>query len=760
MKSKIQTCFHGLERTPTPERTHAGAVASFLSVALLLASMLIPEARAAAIQGMDFSSLPGNRVQVRLTLSEPVASAPLNFTIDNPARIAVDFPGTTLNLQERARSISVGKVESVNAVEAGGRSRVVVNLVELVPYAIETSGNVVTMTLEGVQADITSEKQAQVAVPASAPAGTSLPAPTVAAPTTPISVPVMTTPTAVPAAASPNFAQGSAGARLEAIDFRRGARGEGLVVVTLSNANAGINIEEQGDKLIIDFVDAELPEALDRKLDVMDFATPAQEIDTVRHGNGARMIITPIGLYEHMAYQANNTFTLELRPLTKEEEAELKKDKFGYTGERLSLNFQDIEVRAILQLIADFTGFNLVTSDTVSGSVTLRLKNVPWDQAMDIILKTKGLGKRESGNVWLVAPQEEIAAREKLELESQKQIRELAPLKTEFVQINYAKASEIAALVKAESNNLLTERGNVTVDERTNTLLIQDTAEALTDIRRVVQALDIPVRQVLIESRIVVANEDFSRDIGVRFGLSHRNNSKEPAIRGDGNSGFLSVVGGGTAGEVDYGKETGFATGANENYIVDLPVTNPAGALRWSIGKVGSYLLQLELSALQVEGRGEVIASPQVITANQKEATIKAGTEIPYQQASSAGNTNVTFKEAVLSLKVTPHITPDDRVIMDLTVNRDSVGQVFAGVPSIDTNEVTTQVLVDNGETVVLGGIFESNNRTDKDMVPFFGEIPYIGNLFKRTAVTAEKQELLIFVTPKILKETLSISAY
>lgn len=759
MKSKPQTHFHGLGRFSALHRTHAGAVATLLSVALLLASTLIAEARAAAIQGMDFSSLPGNRVQVRLTLSEPVASAPLNFTIDNPARIAVDFPGTTLNLQERTRSISVGKVESVNAVEAGGRSRVVVNLVELVPYAIETSGNVVIMTLEGVQADITSEKQAQVATSAPAPVAAPMSVPAAAAPAPATSVPVMATPAAVPVAPSPNFAQGSAGARLEAIDFRRGARGEGLVVVTLSNANAGINIEEQGNKLIVDFIDAELPEALDRKLDVMDFATPAQEIDTVRHGNGARMIITPTGLYEHMAYQANNTFTLELRPLTKEEESELKKDKFGYTGERLSLNFQDIEVRAILQLIADFTGFNLVTSDTVSGSVTLRLKNVPWDQAMDIILKTKGLGKRESGNVWLVAPQEEIAAREKLELESQKQIRELAPLKTEFVQINYAKASEIASLVKAESNNLLTERGNVTVDERTNTLLIQDTVEALTDIRRVVQALDIPVRQVLIESRIVVANEDFSRDIGVRFGLSQRNNSKEPTIRGDGNSGFLSVVGGGTPGEVDYGAATGFATGANENYIVDLPVTNPAGALRWSIGKVGSYLLQLELSALQVEGRGEVIASPQVITANQKEATIKAGTEIPYQQASSAGNTNVTFKEAVLSLKVTPHITPDDRVIMDLTVNRDSVGQVFAGVPSIDTNEVTTQVLVDNGETVVLGGIFESNNRTDKDMVPFFGEIPYFGNLFKRTAVTAEKQELLIFVTPKILKETLSISA-
>jgi type IV pilus assembly protein PilQ len=359
----------------------------------------------------------------------------------------------------------------------------------------------------------------------------------------------------------------------------------------------------------------------------------------------------------------------------------------------------------------------------------------------------------------MVAPQEEIAARERLELESQKQIQELAPLKTEFVQVNYATAEALAALLKAESNNLLTDRGNVTVDQRTNTLLVQDTAEALTDIRKVVQALDIPVRQVLIESRIVVANEDFSKDIGVRFGYSHINNRKNLTLDAAGKSDLVSAIGGSIPGDVNYGSNTTFNTDDQENYIVDLPVAGPAAALRWSIGKIGSYLLQLELSALQVEGRGEVIASPQVITANQKEATIESGTEIPYQEASSSGATSVSFKKAVLSLKVTPHITPDDRVIMDLTVNRDSIGQVFAGVPSIDTNEVNTQVLVDNGETVVLGGIFESNHRTDKDSVPFFGELPYIGNLFKRTGTIAEKQELLIFVTPKILKESLSISA-
>ena len=704
------------------------ALRACLSVLLAMSAQV---AAAGALNDLKYTSLPGDRVQIKMILSEPLSAEPLNFTIDNPARIALDFPGTTLSLKDKNQSVGVGKVESVSAVEAEGRTRVVVNLVQLVPYQITTVGNVVTLTLEGIAGDIMAESGAAATT---APATTSAPAGSITMP------------------------GGATNAQVRGIDFRRGPRGEAQIVVDLSDPNVGVNIEEQGEKLIVDFIDTALPDALDRKLDVMDFATPAQEIDTTRHGNGTRMTITPKGLYEHLAYQSENTFTLELRPLTKVEEEQLKKDKFGFTGERLSLNFQDIEVRAVLQLIADFTGFNLVTSDTVAGNVTLRLKNVPWDQAMDLILKTKGLGMRQSGNVVMVAPQEEIAAREKLELESQKQIQELAPLKTEFVQVNYAKAETLAELLKAEENNLLTERGNVSVDQRTNTLLVQDTAEALTDIRKVVQALDIPVRQVLIESRIVVANEDFSKDIGVRFGYSHFNNRKNAVLDAGGRSDLISAIGGSIPGDVDYGGNTSFNTDDQENYIIDLPVAGPAAAFRWSIGKIGSYLLQLELSALQVEGRGEVIASPQVITANQKEAIIESGTEIPYQEASSSGATSVSFKKAVLSLKVTPQITPDDRVIMDLTVNRDSIGQVFAGVPSIDTNEVNTQVLVDNGETVVLGGIFESNHRTDVDSVPFFGELPYLGNLFKRTGTTAEKQELLIFVTPKILKEALSIS--
>jgi type IV pilus assembly protein PilQ len=716
-----------------------------------------PGADAATMNNIRYTSLPGDRVQVEIELSEPLAGDPLSFTIDNPARVALDFPGTTLSVPVKSQTIGVGKVESVSAVEAEGRTRVVMNLVQVVPYTLRTEGNKVKVILEGVPADITTATTPRIAGAAAAPAP------------------------AAPPAAGLTMPGSAAGESIRGIDFRRGDHGEAQIVVDLSNPNVGINIQEQGDKLLVDFVDTALPGELDRKLDVTDFATPAKEVDTFRHGNGTRMVVTPTGLFEHLAYQSDNIFTLELKPLTKQEEEKLKKDKFGYTGERLSLNFQDIEVRAVLQLIADFTGFNLVTSDTVSGNVTLRLKNVPWDQAMDLILKSKNLGKRQSGNVMMIAPQEEIAANEKLEAETQRQLEELAPVRLEFIQVNYAKAQDIATLLRTRGNigaaavrrrrgagnnrnqaeNLLSPRGSVTVDQRTNTLLVQETADKLTEIRQLVEALDIPVRQVLIESRIVVANEDFSKDIGVRFGYSQINNPKNLDLNEGGNrqSDLISVIGGDIDGDVNYGGGTGFVTPqGQENYIVNLPVAGPAAAFRWSIGKIGSYLLQLELSALQVEGRGEVIASPQVITANQKEATIESGTEIPYQEATSSGATNVSFKKAVLALKVTPHITPDDRVIMDLTVNRDSVGQVFAGVPSIDTNEVNTQVLVENGETVVLGGIFESNNRTDKDLVPFFGDIPYLGHLFKRTGTSSEKQELLIFVTPKILKEGLSLS--
>lgn len=673
---------------------------------------------AATLDGMSFTSLPGERVQITLTLSEPVAGDPLSFTIDNPARIAIDLPGTGLALDDRSQTIGVGNAQSITAVEADDRTRVVVNLAQLVPYDIETSGNTIALTLEGTPATLETE---------TTPAVTTMPG-------------------------------SAAGAQITDIDFRRGGGGEAQIIVDLSVPDIGINITSQGENVVIDFADTALPEALDRKLDVTDFATPASEIDTFRKGNGTRMVIRPSGLYEHLAYQSDNVFTVELRPVTKEEEEALKKEKFGYTGERLSLNFQNIEVRAVLQLIADFTEKNLVASDTVGGNVTLRLKNVPWDQALDIILKSRGLGMREIGNVMMVAPQEEIAAREKLELESQQQIQDLAPLRTEFMQVNYAKATTISELIRDDANNLLSERGNVTVDDRTNTLLVQDTGEKLSEIRKVVEALDVPVRQVLIESRIVIANEDFAKDLGVRFGASHQGNVKALTRGPNGKGTFASVLGGGIPGDTA-SLQTTFNTDGLENYIVDLAAAGAAANFKYTVGKIGSYLLQLELTALQAEGRGEVISAPRVITANQREAVIESGTEIPYLEASSSGATSVSFKKAVLSLTVTPQITPDDRIIMDLAVNQDSVGQVFSGIPSIDTNELQTQVLVDNGETVVLGGIFESTNRNDETSVPFFGDLPYLGRLFKRTEVERAKQELLVFVTPKIIKESLSLSA-
>ncbi|NOR39905.1 MAG: type IV pilus secretin PilQ, partial [Gammaproteobacteria bacterium] len=492
-------------------------------------------------------------------------------------------------------------------------------------------------------------------------------------------------------------------------------------------------------------------EELERRLDVLDFATPVKTIDTFTKGENVHMVITPMGEYEYLAYQSGNQFTIEVRELTKEEVEESKKDELGYSGERLSLNFQGIEVGSVLQLIADFTGINIVVSDTVGGSLTLRLKNVPWDQALDIILKTKGLAMRQNGNVMLVAPSEEIAAREKLELESQKQIEELEPLYSEFIQVNYAKAEDIAELLKSADTTLLSDRGMATIDERTNTLLVQDIASKLVEVRKLVARLDIPVRQVLIEARIVVAKNDFAKDLGVKFGLSKRTRF---------NDDHVLVVGGAQQGGVVTDPVTGFEVpsgSGSDGLLVDLPVIGATSSIGLAVGKLGSHLLQLELSAMEAEGTGEVISSPRVLTSNQKAAFIESGVEIPYQEATSSGATNVSFKKAVLSLNVVPQITPDDRIIMDLQVNKDSVGEVFLGVPSIDTNEVSTQVLVDNGETLVLGGIYEQTRSDEIDRVPFFGELPLVDWMFKQTRTVDDKAELLIFVTPKIVKENINI---
>lgn len=515
-------------------------------------------------------------------------------------------------------------------------------------------------------------------------------------------------------------------------------------------------MRQEGGRVIVEFPDTGLAAKLQKRLDVMDFGTPVRYIDTLSNNRGTRVVIQPATQdFEQLAYQSDNMFTVELKPRTREEIEEARKAKFGFTGEKLSLNFQDIEVRSVLQLLADFTDLNIVVSDTVSGKLTLRLKNVPWDQALEIILQSKALGKRQAGNVIMVAPAEEIATRERVELEGMKQKTELAPLRTEFFQANYAKASELAELLGSSEGGLLTERGTVTVDDRTNTLLINDTADTLADVRALLHRLDVPIRQVLIESRIVIASDDFNRDIGVRWGVNRNTVNPGGVVSGDG-----FALSGNAAGIQDLLNNDTVDDG---RFNVNLPANNAAGSIGIALAKLPfGTLLELELSAMQAEGIGEVISSPRVITANQHEAYIEQGVEIPYLEASSSGATSVSFRKAVLGLTVKPQITPDDRIIMDLKVNKDTVGEIFGAgniqVPSIDTREVNTQVLVDNGETVVLGGVYEQTILDKTDRVPFLGDLPLIGRLFQHTIEQDDKTELLVFVTPKIVKENASLS--
>ncbi len=696
----------------------AGVAAIFLLLIPALGSAAVPNKQQVTthvLEHIDFSALPGNRVQLHLRFSgsQPISN-PLSFTIDNPARIALDFPATTSKVPKR-QTIGVGVAKSINAIEARGRTRIVLNLNQMVPYETRIKGNHVFIILDSPAPDTLS-----------------------------------TTTTAVfPGKTSTAAAASASAQRITGIDFHRGKKGAGRIVVKLSDAAIPVNVNESANRIIVDFIGTVLPAELVRRMDVVDFATPVTIIDSFNNGRNARMIIETQGKFEHLAYQSDDVFTMEIKPVTPAQERLAQLRKPEYSGNKLSLSFQDIEIRSVLQLIADFTGMNLVTSDSVKGNVTLRLKNVPWDQAMDIILRTKGLAMRKTGNVILVAPAEEIATREKQELESQQKVKELAPLFTDMVQVNYAKAEDIATLLKAKENSLLSERGSVTVDVRTNALLVRDTAERLDEMRKLVAKLDIPVRQVLIEARIVVANNDFSRDLGVRFGAT--------GVQKIDNSTRVGASGSLTGTDGITGPPPVSLPSLNDRLNVSLPVANPAGKIALAV--LGSdFLVDLELSAMQAEGQGEVISSPRVITANQTEAVIEQGSEIPYQQASSSGATSVSFKKAVLSLRVTPQITPDDRVIMDLQVNKDNKGEVFQGVPSIDTRSVTTQVLVDNGETVVLGGIYEQIKNDTKTSVPFLGDLPVIGALFRSTSKQNKKKELLIFVTPKILKEGLKLN--
>ena len=698
--------------------------AANLAIVLAALSALTFKTQAAdlnKLESIDVQTLSGQQVQLKLHMSGP-APEPLPFTIDKPARIAFDLPNTSLALASRRVDVHSGGVDSVLAAEANGRTRLVVNVDSLLPYTSKVDGNNIVITLGNQPGDTLAKNE-------SAHAGSGQPA-------------------------------GAAGRTIRTIDFRRGSDGTGRVIVQLTDPRTPVNVRQEGNQVVVDFAGTLMPKNLMRRYDVQDFATPVQTVDAIRVEGSSRLVISAQGDFEQLAYQSDNQYTIEIKPSLKRTSAEEKKE---YTGERLTLNFQDIDVRSVLQLLADTSGQNIVVSDSVSGNLTLRLQNVPWDQALDIVLRTKGLDKRRQDNVIIIGPTEELANREKAALAARKEVQELSPVHSEFLQVNYAKVSDLAKLIKSGNakDSMLSPRGSLSIDDRTNTLLVQDTAERLTDIRRMVQILDVPVRQVLIESRIVIVSESFERDLGARFGVT--------SAQKNGNNGLLAVTGNsvGAAGMTSSASTNLNTTGSvfpvaapsvlNNRYQVNLPAANTNGSIGLSL-LGGSYLIDLELSAAQNEGRSETISSPRVITANQKQATIMQGVEIPYQESASSGATTTQFKKAVLSLKVTPLITPDNRVVMDIEVNDDSVGQQVSSatggsVPSIDTRQIVTQVLVSDGQTVVLGGILETVKTKSATKVPFLGDVPILGNLFKSTVDIHNKKELLIFITPKILRE-------
>ncbi|MEJ2396818.1 MAG: type IV pilus secretin PilQ [Gammaproteobacteria bacterium] len=687
----------------------------WLAIGLLGQLLWVASAYAAStLNKITYTTKPGDLVEITLHMQGAVPK-PGSFTIDQPARIALDLPGTTNALVQKHINVGVGVTRSITAVEAGGRTRVVVDLTRLVPYKTRVVGNNIVLAIgaqggNGVASSGSSNKTFNAA--------------------------------------------GASGDTVENVTFRRGSNGSGRVVITVSDPNTAMDMTRRGDQVIVTLQDIKLPEKLERRLDVTDFGTPVRTVDAFTHGNDVRIVATATGQFEHLGYQTDNHITLEIKKYVKPK-SEVAKKKKEYTGERLSLNFQNIQVRAVLQLIADFTGINMVTSDSVTGNVTLRLKNVPWDQALDIILKTKGLAKRQKGNVMLIAPAAELAAQEKLELESQKQVTELAPIVSETLQVNYAKASDIAKILKAKGNSLVSKRGNVTVDARTNKLLIQDTQKNLDAIAALVQELDVPVKQVMIESRVVLVTTNFSRDLGVQFGVTNQSSS------GSTNVGVAGTYSG-AEGAIDSTGSTTVAGISPRSLNVSLPVSGAAGSVGLAVASLPfGTLLDLELSASEAEGQTQIVSSPKVITSDQHKAKILQGTEIPYLQASSSGAASVAFKQAALKLEVTPQITPDNRINMDLVVTKDSpdyahaivIPGLGASAPPILKQEVDTNILVNNGQTIVLGGVYEQTKSDTVTRVPFFGDLPLVGFLFRNTSKSDQKSELLIFVTPKIVKQ-------
>jgi len=663
-----------------------------------------------SIESVNISGQQGGTTLVKITLKNTPATTPASFAVNNPPRIAFDFPDTVNGSGKNVQEVGEGDVRRVNIVQAGNRSRLVLEIARPLGYDAKVEGNAILITLGGAAA-----------------AGTSAPAP-----------------------AAQTFAQAKAGDgkhSLRDIDFRRGQTGEGRVLVDLSDNQVGIDLRTQGRSLIVDFLNTAIPKNLERRLDVVDFGTPVDTIETFTQGGNTRMVITPRGAWEHSAYQTDNRFILEIKKVVDDPNRLVQT---GFSGEKLSLNFQNVEVRAVLQVIAEFTGLNVITSDTVGGSLTLRLKDVPWDQALDIILQSKGLDMRKTGNVVWIAPRDELATREKLALEARAQISDLEPLRTESMQVNYQKATEFQKLLSDSTQKILSKRGSAVVDVRTNTVFVQDTPTRLEEIRKLLKQIDIPVRQVMIESRIVEANDTFSRNLGARLG--YNDTTAQGFKIGSGGGGTRGAFGGSLA-------TTSVAGGtANDTLSVNLPAQGLSGANPGVFSFLlfndkSTRFLNLELSALQADGKGKIISSPRVITADKVEATIEQGTEIPYQQATSSGATSVSFRKATLSLKVKPQITPNDDVIMNLRVNKDSVGQNTLSGPAIDTKQVITEVLVENGGTVVIGGIYTQDERSTTTKVPVLGDLPYVGFLFKNNQRVDDRRELLIFISPKILKE-------
>ncbi|WP_416172278.1 type IV pilus secretin PilQ [Actimicrobium sp. CCC2.4] len=690
------------------------------------------QAQENAIQTIS-ANQQGANVIVKILMKNPVTKPPIGFSINSPARIAIDFSGTTNATGKSAQDIGLGDVRNVNVVQAGERSRLVFNLARPLNYATVVEGNAVTITIDG---------SGGVATPVNA-AG--------------VAVAVDTASKAPPGKL-----------QIRDIDFRRGVAGEGRVVIDLPSNQMGVDVRQQGQTIVVDFLKAGLPDVLRRRMDVGDFGTPVRIITTAPQGDNVRMVIEPKGLWEHSAYQSDTQLVIEVRPV-KEEPNKLSQGTQGYRGEKLSLNFQNVEVRSVLQVIADFTGLNIITSDTVSGNLTLRLKDVPWDQALDIVMQAKGLDMRKNGTVIWIAPKDELLTKEKLELEQRAQIAELEPLKTETFQLNYQKAEAFKMVFGLDSgsgdgkNRILSKRGSAAIDPRTNKLIVTDITSKLDEVRKLILITDVATRQVLIEARIVEADDTFSKNLGAKLGFTDLRTAR------GGDSGYQLAGNtrvGLTGNYLGVGEQTGQATITDGSFIpnsqfVSLPAAGinglNAGSLAVSLfSAAANRFLNLELSALEADGRGKVISSPRVVTADQQQALIEQGEEIPYQKATSSGATSVEFKKANLKLEVTPQITPDGNIILTVDVNKDSRGAPAPGGFAINTKHVKTNVQVENGGTVVLGGIFTQRELDSVTKIPFFGDLPVVGNLFKTTGRTNDKTELLIFITPKIVADRLS----